>query len=73
MFSERSCQSQLAILALLVSLMTVGSFAYIAIQKPDSLRLSRDGVPFFIPLVIHPDTGEAISVDQLVEHFKSSE
>ena len=73
MFSERFCQTQLAILALIALLLTLGSFAYIAIKQPDSLRVSRDGVPFFIPPVIHPDTGEPISVEQLVEHFKSGE
>jgi hypothetical protein len=63
-------QLQLAALALIVSLITVGSFTYILWKQPESLRLSRDGVPFFTPQVIHPDTGEIISVDELVEHFK---
>jgi hypothetical protein len=63
-------QLQLAALALIVSLITVGSFTYILWKQPASLRQSRDGVPFFTPQVIHPDTGEAISVEELVEHFK---
>jgi len=63
-------QLQLTVLALIVSLITVGSFTYILWKQPESLRLSREGVPFFTPAVINPDTGEAISVEALVEHFK---
>ncbi len=70
MFSEKSCQIQLAILAFLVLLMTVGAFTYVVVEQPESLQLTREGVPFFTPPVIHPDTGEPVSVDQLVEHFK---
>lgn len=68
--TDRSQQLQLAVLTVIVSVITVASFTYILWKQPASLRLSRDGVPFFTPQVIHPDTGEAISVDVLVEHFK---
>lgn len=66
-----SNNTQLAALTILVSILTVASFTYIFWKQPESLRVSRDGIPFFTPDVIHPDTGKPISVDELVEHFKS--
>jgi len=68
--SPSSQQIQLAALTIIIALMTVVSFAYIFWKQPQSLHVSRDGIPFFTPAVIHPDTGETISVDELVEHFK---
>jgi len=44
--------------------------SHIIWAKPESLRVSRDGVPFFTPKVINPDDGKAISVDELIQHFK---
>ena len=66
-----SSNTQLAVLTIIVSIMTVVSFAYIFWKQPESLRVSRDGVPFFTPAVVNPDTGKPISVNELVDHFKS--
>ena len=66
-----SSNTQLAALTIIVSIMTVVSIAYIFWKQPESLRVSRDGVPFFTPDVINPDTGKPISVNELVDHFKS--
>ena len=66
-----SNNTQLAALTVVVSIMTVLSFAYIFWKQPESLHVSRDGIPFFTPDVIHPDTGKSISVDDLVDHFKT--
>ncbi len=66
-----SNNTQLAALTVVVSIMTVLSFAYIFWKQPESLHVSRDGIPFFTPDVIHPDTGKPISVDDLVDHFKT--
>lgn len=68
---DNSHQLQLAILSLLITLMTVACFAYIVWQQPQSLRVKSNGVPFFSADVIHPDTGEPIPIDRLVEHFKA--
>ena len=65
-----SSNTQLAVLTVIVSIMTVVSITYILLMQPESLRLSRDGVPFFTPDVINPDTGKPISVNELVNHFK---
>ena len=68
--SERLLQLQLAVLATLAAAATIGAFVYVLWTQPESLRVSREGVPFFTPPVVHPDTGEPITVDRLVEHFK---
>jgi len=68
--TDRFQQIQLTALAVIVGLITVGSFVYISWKQPASLQRSRDGVPFFTPAVINPDTGNAISVDELVKHYK---
>lgn len=53
--------------ALLVS---VGSLAAMLIAPPPSLRTDRDGVPHFTSEVLHPETGEAISVNTLIRHYR---
>jgi hypothetical protein len=68
---ENSQQTQLAILSILIAIMTIASFAYIALNQPESLRMTRNGVPFFMADVIHPDTGKPIPVSELIEHYKS--
>ena len=68
---ENSQQLQLAILSLLITLLTIGCFTYILWKQPPALHMTRDGVPFFTPAVIHPDTGESIPVGTLVRHFKA--
>lgn len=65
-------QLQLAGLSALAGLATLGSLIYIGVFQPDSLKQSREGVPFFTPPVVNPDGGEPLSVDALVEHYKRS-
>ena len=61
---------QIKILAVFCTLLSVFSFAYIIWTQPESLRVSRDGVPFFTPQVINPDDGKPISLDELIQHYK---
>ena len=63
--------TQLKILSIFCTLLTVFSFAYVIWAQPESLRKSRDGVPFFTPPVANPDGGKPISVDELIQHFKN--
>ena len=65
-------QLQLAGLSALAALATLGSVIYISVVQPDSLRQSREGVPFFTPPVINPDGGEPLGIDALVEHYRRS-
>lgn len=71
--SEKLLHIQLGVLAVVATLVTVGSFAYVLWSEPASLHVSRNGVPFFTPPVEHPDTGEPVSVDELVRHLNSLE
>lgn len=54
----------------LVTLITLAGLAYVIIAPPESLRVSRDGVPHFTPPVLNPETGKGMPVDDLVRHFK---
>lgn len=63
-------QIQLTVFSALVALVSVASIAYIAVAQPDSLRKTRAGVPYFTPPVEHPETGEPLLLDDLVEHYK---
>jgi len=54
----------------LVTLLSVGGLIYVYTAPMESMRVNRDGVPYFTPAVINPETGEPVSVDALVRHFK---
>jgi hypothetical protein len=68
--TESSQQLQLLLISALAAAITIGSLGYILWAQPESLRMTRDGVPYFTPAVIHPDSGEAIPMEVLVEHYK---
>lgn len=54
----------------LVALLSVGGLVYVYADPPASMRVSRDGVPYFTPPVINPETGQPIAVDALVRRYK---
>ena len=37
---------------------------------PQSLRVDRDGVPHFTPEVEHMITGEPVSMNELIRHYR---
>lgn len=49
---------------------TVVGIAYTLVSPPESLRVDRDGVPHFTPQVEHPITGEGVSVNELIRHYR---
>ena len=53
-----------------ISLVCVGAFLYVLIAPPQSIRSTRDGIPFFTPPVVNPETGEALDLGDLVRHYK---
>ena len=69
--SIKDANIQLNVLVIFCTLLTVFSFVYILTAKPESLRISKDGVPFFTPKVINPDDGKSISVDELIQLYKN--
>lgn len=57
-------------LAALSVLIVVAGLAYVYVKPPESMRVNRDGVPYFTPPVVNPMTEEAIPVEQLVRHYR---
>ena len=49
---------------------TVVGIAYTLVYPPQSLRVDRDGVPHFTPQIEHPITGEGVSVNELIRHYR---
>ena len=49
----------------------VAGLAWVYVVPPASMRVTRDGVPHLAPPVAHPVSGEAIALEQLVQHYKS--
>ncbi|MDQ2089742.1 hypothetical protein [Marimonas arenosa] len=43
---------------------------WLLIFPPPSMRVDRDGVPHFTPLVEHPISGEGVSVNVLIRHYR---
>lgn len=54
----------------LSSLVSLAGLVYAYALPPESLRLTRDGVPHHAPPVAHPATGEPLPLEALVRHFK---
>ena len=53
------------------SVVTVlGGLTYVYVKPPESMKLTRDGVPLLSPPVAHPATGEASPLEVLVKHYK---
>jgi len=63
---------QLLAISILITIMTVIIFIYMFTKAPESLKTSKNGVPFFTPDAIHPESGEIISIEKLVKHFKGN-
>lgn len=49
---------------------TVVGLAWMFIYPPQSLRVDRDGLPHFTPMVEHPITGEAVTMSELIRHYR---
>lgn len=49
---------------------TLAGLVAMLIAPPPSLRTDRDGVAHFTPDVKHPETGEAVSVNTLIRHYR---
>lgn len=54
----------------LVGALSLATLVYVYAFPPESMRYSRQGVPYFTPPVVHPETGESLDLDDLVRHYK---
>lgn len=57
-------------LVALSAIIVFAGLAYVYVRPPESMRVNRDGVPYYTPPVANPMTGEAIPVETLVTHYK---
>ncbi|MEZ5618192.1 MAG: hypothetical protein R3E40_07940 [Rhodocyclaceae bacterium] len=48
----------------------LGGLTFVYVKPPQSMKVTRDGVPHLSPPVAHPVTGEAIPLERLVQHYK---
>jgi hypothetical protein len=48
----------------------IAGLAWVLIFPPPSMFVDRNGVPHFMPQVENPITGEGISVDELIRHYR---
>jgi len=54
----------------IAAVLSVGGYLWMTLAPPEGLRVSRDGVPYFTPPVLHPVTGEAVPMANLIHHYK---
>lgn len=52
---------------------SLGGLAWMTFWPPPGLKVTREGVPYLTPPVIHPITGEAIPMETLVRHYKGDQ
>ncbi len=55
---------------IIASVVSIGGYFWMVFAPPAGLKVTRDGVPYFAPPVLHPITGEAIPLETLVRHYK---
>lgn len=53
-----------------VALASLAGLVHVYGAPPPSLRVTRDGVPHFMPPVAHPQTGAPLDVGMLIRHYK---
>ena len=63
-------RTQMALYAGLVTALTVAALVYVYVVPLEGMRMTRDGVPYYTPPVVHPETGEALDLNELVRHYK---
>lgn len=52
------------------TVVVIVGLAWVYVVPPESMRVTRDGVPHLSPPVANPAGGEAIPLETLVRHFK---
>ena len=53
-----------------VSTVSLLALAYIYVFPPQSMFTSREGIPYFSPKVAHPETGDPLTLNELVRHYR---
>ena len=63
-------RTHMAVFSGLVTVLTVASLVYGYVAPMESMRLTRDGVSYYAPPVIHPETGKPLDLNELVRHYR---
>jgi len=53
-----------------VTVLSIVVLIYVYTVPLDSMRMTRDGVPYFTPQVINPENGEPIDMGKLIRHYR---
>ncbi len=51
-------------------LAVVGGLGAMYVAPPPGMRYTAEGVPYLLPSVEHPQTGEAIPLETLILHYR---
>lgn len=54
----------------IAAIVSIGGYLWMTLAPPPGLKLTRDGVPYLTPSVVHPISGETIPLETLVRHYK---
>ncbi|MDA8390921.1 MAG: hypothetical protein M0Z76_09375 [Gammaproteobacteria bacterium] len=65
-------QKQMFVLALLATVMTVGTLIYMLAAPPGYLRRTHNGVPYFTPPVLNPAGGKPLDVNRLAAYYRGN-
>lgn len=49
---------------------SLAGLVYVFVEPPESMKVSRYGVPYFTPPVAHPITGAPVRLEELVRHYR---
>lgn len=60
----------LRFLVALSAFASIGGLLWMTFAPPPGMKATRDGVPYFMPPVVHPVTGQPVPVETLVQHYK---
>lgn len=63
-------QIQMTLYSIAVAAVAFAGLVYVAVNQPDYLRATRNGVPYFTPKVVNPLGGQPLDLNMLVRHYK---
>jgi hypothetical protein len=55
---------------MLIGVISIVTLVYVYAFPPESMRVSRNGVPHFTPPITNPNTGEPMDLDELIRHYR---
>lgn len=55
---------------LLVAAVSVIGLVYVYVFPDPAMKKSREGVAYFSPKVVNPDTDKPLTLDELIRHYR---